>query len=190
MKTPLAASHSERSGFSLVEVLIALSIAVVMLVTVYATVISMAKGSESMINYAEMNAQTRFALEQFGRDARMASGVDSASPTAIRLEREFSGTLYDVEYVYSGAGGTFRRTVYDEGTSNVAGLSDADAVLLFGVHQLTLNYYTLRNDPTTNPVEIKHVQMEALMQRSVLSTTNSNDIISTRFMMRNRDVSN
>lgn len=162
-------------GFTLAEVLIAMTIAGFMLSASYATILALAKGTHSMANYSEMNGQTRMALEIFGRDARMASAVHTASANQL----SFTATGDVIEYEYSPAANTFQRTVN----------SDPPRVLLFDVEDLHLRYYTLRHDETTRPIEVKHVQLEAKMQRRVLQFVNTNYLLSARFMMRNQDVS-
>lgn len=179
-----------QSGFTLVEVIVAMTIGVFILASSYATIMSLAKGSESMINFSEMNGQTRTALELFGRDSRMARDVESATANTVRLERSISGTVYDVVYAYVPTAGTFTRTVYEDDTTTIAGLPDANKTLLFDVDELALTYYTLRHDETVKPISIKHVQLEAKLERKVLNIANTNYIISARFMMRNKDVSN
>ncbi len=54
-----------------------------------------------------------------------------------------------------------------------------------------MNYYRYNRDELAlNPLETKHIQLEAKLQRNVLGITNTNYIISARFMMRNKDVTN
>jgi len=179
----------KRAGFTLVELLMATTIGGMLLAITTSAVLSMAVSSRSMLNYTEMNAQMRLTLETFSRDVRMARNVEQASPVSIRLVREIEGLPRSVEYAYSEPGGTLRRTVRDAGTQRVSDLPGADQTLLWDVKDLALHYYTLRNRETLNPFEIKHVQLEAVMQRTVLTLDNTHDILSARFMMRNRDVS-
>ena len=184
-------SKQAKKGFTLPEMMITLTISAIVLTSAYATLASLAKGSRSMINFSEMNTTSRFALEMFGRDARMARDVEVSTPSRVRLEREIDGTTYDVEYVYDAQAGTFRRTIYNNDTNTIAtGVARPDRVLIYDVSDLNLNYYTLRHAVTDRPIEVKHVQLEAVLERQVISLTNTNYIISARFMMRNKDVSN
>ncbi|MGC9451043.1 MAG: PilW family protein [Oceanipulchritudo sp.] len=175
-----------RQGFTLTEVMVTLTISAFLLASVYATVMSLAKGSESMINYSEMNRQARIALELFGRDIRMASWVDSASKYKIRIEREIRNTTYDVEFEYNPQAGTLSRFVYDHDTNSIADIPNADRILIYDIDDLAFSYFTQQQNTPMTITDIKHVQLEALMERKVLNIINTNEIISARFMMRNK----
>ena len=112
------------------------------------------------------------------------------------LEREIDGTSYDIYYVYMPNTGTFSRTIFvddnetDPSKKTVASINGARTTFLYDVDELNLKYYNFRQSQTTNHREIKHVQIEGLMERRVLNLTNTNYVISARFMMRNKDVTN
>jgi type II secretory pathway component PulJ len=184
--------NNPKAGFSLAEVMVAMTISMFILATSYATILSLAKGSESMINFSEMNGQSRIALEQFGRDARMASDVISDkdhgfSSTEMWIQRRTSAsdtTPILVGYIFDANSKTFRRLVQDQ-----FGNSINDQILLYDVEALDLYYYRYKNDEDAlNPLETKHVQLEATLQRNVLNLKNTNYILSARFVMRNKDV--
>lgn len=177
----------QKSGFSLVEIMVSMTIATFILASSYATLISLSKGTESMVNFSEMNGQTRNALELFGRDSRMASSVIHARTRSFRMEREMGGNQIEVRYRYIPNAKTFERITFDD-TGTVTGRR----TLLYDVDDLNFNYYTARQAQTngTGLADIKHVQLEAKLERKVLNITNTNYIISARFMMRNRHVAN
>ena len=168
-----------KRGFTLAEVLVTLTLSGVVLAASTGSLLFLAKSSRGMTNYQEMNLASRFTLEEFASDARMTVNVVSASSTAVALEVYNSvGSTTNVTYAYNAGAGTFTRTV-----------GGATQVLLEDVEELELNYFTLRRDPTTTPLEIKEIQLQAVMKRNALSIANTNEIISARFMMRNRAVS-
>lgn len=193
-----------KAGFTMAEVLVATVISVFILASSYATIISLAKGSESMINFTEMNTQTRQALELFGRDARMGGTVHSFSKTKFTTLRELwdNGSNKYVEryitYEYVPSAGTFTRTI--QGVAIVKGAEVPGTVirretLLFDVEEMNFYYYRLVDpeipnyDPIARTVlEVKHVQLEAKLKRTVLNLDNTNYILSARFMMRNKNV--
>lgn len=192
----------KRSGFTLAEVMVASTISVFILASAYATVISLAKGSESMINFTEMNTQTRQAIELFGRDARMASNVlwEGFSPDSVVMTR-ILGTdedgnptaTRDYAYIYDPDTKVFMRQVWDpeyDPENHPEYLDEEKSrTLVTEVDELNFNYYTVLHAATSHPPDVKHIQLEAKLQRSVLNITNTNYIISARFMMRNKDVS-
>jgi|TARA_B110000495_G_C23022609_1_gene606920 hypothetical protein len=149
------------------------------------SIMALAKGSESLINYTEMNTQSRVALQLIGRQIRSAADVVSASSSTLTVDCiEGDGSTTRNAYVYSSTNKTL--TV----TSTPAGGSSVSNVLLNDINYLAFDYFTLRHVTTTAPLEIKHVQLEAELLRNVLAQTNRNHIISARFMLRNKRVSN
>lgn len=164
---------------TLPEVLIAVVLSGLVLAAATGSLLFLAKTSKGLGNYQEMNMASRFALEDFGSDARMTAQVNSASTSSVSLEvYDSTGGLTTVAYSYDSSAGTFSR--------NTGGVVD---VILKDVEALSLIYYNLYGNPTTNKLEVKEIQLQAEMKRNVLSIKNTNEIISARFMMRNRAVS-
>ena len=199
MKTTLIKS---KSGFSLMEVMVAVTISAFILTSAYAAIISLATGSESLMNYSEMNSQSRKAIELFGRDARATANVNTFSTSRFTLLREvWTGSYYAdrfVTYDYVSAAGTFSRiensAVLVKGAL-VPGAEVSRKILLYDVEELNFKYYRLYDpeikdyDPIARTrLEVKHVQIEAKLLRNVLTNENTNYIISARFMMRNKNV--
>ncbi|MDQ8201653.1 prepilin-type N-terminal cleavage/methylation domain-containing protein [Pelagicoccus sp. SDUM812003] len=173
------ASERARKGFTLVEVLVAISLAGMILGFSIGSLVFLARTSQGAWNYQDMNTQSRFALESFASDARMTEDVNSISSSAVSLE------------VYNAAGGTttvLYQFVPDRNVF-VRVVGGVEKVLLNDVETLQLTGYTLRRATTLDRLEVKEIQLEAVMQRDVLTTTNTNEIISARFLMRNRPVS-
>ncbi|MEX0325667.1 MAG: type II secretion system protein J [Puniceicoccaceae bacterium] len=195
---------NSKAGFSLVEVLVATVISVFILGSSYATIISLAKGSESMINFTEMNTQTRTSLELFARDSRMCENVYEFTNNKISILRELwdsstnSYTKRYVIYQFVPEAGTFTRSIHRASLVSGAYVPSTlieSETLLFDVEEMNLFYYRLVDPeiPNYDPIartklEVKHVQLEAKLKRTVLNLDNTNYILSARFMMRNKDV--
>ncbi len=176
-------SAGGRKAFTLTEVLITLTLCGIVLAASTGSLLFLAKTTKGLGNYQEMNMSSRFTLEDFGSDARMTVDVNSATASTVSLEvYDASGGISTVVYSYNADAGTFSRTT--------GGSTD---VILKDVQSLELVYYNLYgvadDDGSINPLEVKEIQLQAEMQRSVLSIKNTNEIISARFMMRNRSVS-
>ena len=62
-------------------------------------------------------------------------------------------------------------------------------VLLEDVDRFALSYFDLTRGATTNALSVKEVQIEAILLKEVLTINNTDEIISARFMLRNRRVS-
>lgn len=170
---------ASRKGFTLVEILVTLSLSGLVLAASTGSLIFLAKSTAGVGNYQEMNMTSRFALETFASDARMTVDVNSATAASVSMEvYNSSGGTTTVVYSYDATAGTFTRTV--------GGVAD---VLLEDVEKLDLKYFTLRRDETFTPLEVKEIQLQATLRRQTLSIGNTNEIISARYMMRNRAVS-
>lgn len=196
MKT---AFRSSKSGFTMAEVIMAVTISAFVLTSAYAAIMSLAKGTESLVNYTEMNNLSRNALEIFARDARMTKDVSDWSASKFSGKRKvWNGTGYVWRYIvyeYFPNAGTFERSVFTVDADNTPGTELENEILLYDVEDLNLVYYRMHDpeinnfDPIARSVlEVKHVQLEALLTRNVLTTENTNYIISARFMMRNKYV--
>ena len=199
-------SQSAKKGFSLAEVVVAVTISAFVLTSSYAAIISLAKGSESMTNYTEMNSKSRFTLETFGRDMRMAKAVKDFNPnnadhnTRITILRDVwdnATSDYIERYItdeYLPSAGVFQRVVNAVAVaangSQSIGSEVKREILLFDVINLDIQYFNLVNNTNANvsALSVKHVQISATLQRSVLGFKNTNYIISARFMMRNKRV--
>ncbi|MET3871366.1 prepilin-type N-terminal cleavage/methylation domain-containing protein [Puniceicoccus vermicola] len=164
------------SGFTLVELLIAVAILTFGLIGAYAAISLLGKGSESVISYSEMNSQSRKMLTYLGRDVRAADDISIADETKLML---------------TDLGGNSITYEYDSENETVSRTKNAEAMTILGnVTDCKFSYYTLRQASTSRPVEVKHVQLQARMKRPILSLTTSDDIVTARFMMRNHEVSN
>lgn len=172
-------SGSSRRGFTLAEVLVAVALSGVILAASTGSLLFLAKSSNGLGNYQEMNMRSRFALEEFGSDARMTEEVTAVSATSVTLVvYTAGGGTANVVYSYDSVAGTFTRT--EGGVSRV---------MLEDIESLAMTCFQFdRVTETTNPLEVKQIQLEVVMQRETLAIANTNEIISARFMMRNRSV--
>ncbi len=168
-----------RAGYTLVELLIAMGIGGIFLTGAMTSVNMLARSSVSVGHYANMNASSRRALEIFASDVRMAADVVTSTSTNLVFEAyDDTNTLVTVSYAYDASADEVYRT-YDGTTSTI----------LTEVDDFSLGYYDLTGASTTNSLSVKEVEIDASLIRTVLSLENTNEIISSRFMMRNRKVS-
>ena len=57
------------------------------------------------------------------------------------------------------------------------------------IKSLSFRYYNLLGNETLNPVEVKKIQIEAILEDTVFKIENTTNIVSAKFMLRNRKVS-
>lgn len=177
----ITTAHSKKGGFTLVEMLISMTIGAIALSLGLSSIVFLSRGMVGLINYADMNTASRQALEIFSRDIRMGSNVQASQIDylAFNIQRR-SGSADFVVYEYDEDAGI----LYREFNGN------PKTALLREIEDMEMRYFTLRGDPTINPLEVKEVQFEVIMEQRALQLTNTNHIISAQFMMRNRTVSN
>ncbi len=170
--------RSRKRGFTLAEVLIAVSISSVFMSGITSSYIFIFKSSLGMSQYIEMSTQSQIGLERFGRDMRMAVDVSAATSTAITLEVQGESGTSTVQYIYDSSSKSLNRI---DGSWNLTVISN--------IESLSFRYYNLLGNTTTNPVEVKKIQLEALLEKTVFEVKNTTNIVSAKFMLRNRKVS-
>ena len=159
--------------------MISLTIAVLILGAATSSIMLLARSTAAQAHYVDMNATTRRALEQFFADIRMGFDVSTATSTGIAFSAyDESGSTVSIIYRYDSSAGTLTR--YYGGVSSV---------VLTDITRFSMLYYTLRLTETSAPEEVKEVQIRASLSKDVLNIAKTNEIISARFMMRNRQVS-
>ncbi|MBI2496680.1 MAG: prepilin-type N-terminal cleavage/methylation domain-containing protein [Opitutae bacterium] len=86
MITSTARPEDRRAaGFTLVELMVAGGIGSVILTGVLSVVLMMGRSGLSASNYADMEAQSRRAVDEFAQDVRMASNLTWNSATSVTL---------------------------------------------------------------------------------------------------------
>lgn len=181
-----------QSGFTLVEIIVATSLSLILLASVFATFLSFAESIKKVGAYSEMNQQSRFLLETFARDVRVAEDITAATANSIVIQlpstAPYNGNT--VEYTYDSGLEIFSRLERDSGGVQVG----ASRILLDGVTQFAFSYFNPLGDALDISTDslllsVKGVQLEAELYREVIgSGVVSEYVISGRFTMRNRPV--
>lgn len=170
-----------KAGFTLVELMVAIALGSVVLGGATFSINMWARSAIGLGNYADMSGRCRRALDIFASDVRMADDVFVSTADTFTFEAfgPGSGTVM-VSYAFDSTTGDLIRT-YD----------GASTVLLDDVAKFTFLYYNIKDrvNPTVNPLEVKEVQIGAVLAKKVIRLSNTDEIISARFMLRNRLVS-
>ena len=174
-----AGSHSSRrarAGFSLVELLISLTLVMMLTLALLSSYVFIARGDRSLQNYGDMNSQARKLLEQLGQDLRAATDVTNFTETSLALtvpSNAAATTTQDVVWEFNSADRTVTR-VDDSTTTTYA--RDVETFAFY--------YANGNNVETTSLVEVKQVQLSLRMLRLVASSITSQYVISAQFTMR------
>lgn len=170
-----------RAGFTLPEVLITLLISSVILAAVFSSYIFLAKSCISIMDYSDMDTEARASLEVFSREVRQAQDISGFSANGCTLTVPMLGSSYTVNYTYVPADRTFYRAY---GTSQ-------EKALITGVDSFTLQRFNLNHLAAANDLETKQLQLDVLAERAGNPKFRAtNNVLSARFIMRNKQVSN
>ncbi len=175
-------------GFSLVEVLMAITISGILIASVMGTFIGFSRSIRGVEAYAEMNKSSRETLAVFARDVRAARSVTQATDSSLHFTlpavAPYNGRR--LEYTYNSTLDTFSRVERDSGGTQLS-----SRILLDGVEQFVFSYFNpsgaaLPVGTPSLPLSIKGVQLEASLQRSIYGTSDKTYTTSGRYSMRNR----
>jgi type II secretory pathway pseudopilin PulG len=182
----MSAGRRERirrtGGFSLVELIISLTLVMMLTLALLTSYVFIARGDQSLQNYGDMNAQARKLLERLGEDLRAATDVVdfTASQLTLTVPTNTTATASeDVTWDYNSVDGTVTRQ---------AGTATA-ATLARDVQTFAFFYANGNNVETTSLVEVKQVQLSMRMLRLVASSVTSEYVISAQFTMRAKSTS-
>ena len=165
-----------RAAFSLVELLISLSLVMMLTLALLTSYVFIARGDRSLQNYGDMNAQARKLLEQLGEDLRGATDVT-----------DFTASSLTLTVPTNTAGTTTQDVIWDfDSASGVVTRQDAarTSTLARDVQSFAFFYANGNNVQTASLVEVKQVQLSLRMLRLVASSVTSEYVISAQFTMR------
>jgi len=159
------------------------TLAVIIIGISASSLISLGKATTGAGNYADMNFRSRMVLEKFGADIRAGSSVIAFTDSRFEFNYLDSSNIEQtVVYEYNSGDKKLYRTEGGVTRSILENLSEFE-----------LDYFNLRlvDVPTGSSTNsVKGVRVDARMEQKVVTLGTSNEILSARFMMRNRLVSN
>lgn len=187
---------SRNKGFTLVEVLIAAGLASFVMVGILSAFLFLTRAGLSTQNYADMEIQSRTAMEIFAQDVRVAEDIRWNSSTSLTLTVEIDDVTKYFTYAYNSGSATFtRQQVSSPSTQGAIGSA---TTLITGIKSGTFQYTAYKIDTgtidlttvsdTTNMMT-KQVQiaLETERAQSGLAVA-TNKVISARFILRNKKV--
>jgi len=173
-----------RRGFTLVEMMVTVTLLGLVLVTIIPTFGVFARSIAGLGNYSAMSRDSRSGLELISRDFRAAEDLTLANSGEVTLVLPADAGGGTVNYKYNISEESFVRTAVPD-----SGITSEDKLFL-DVKEFSMVYYNKRGDDVTEEASIlaeaKSVQMNAKLVKKVLTTDNTDYIISARFLMRNK----
>ncbi len=175
-------------GFTLVEIMVAVTLLGLVLVTMIPTFSVFTKSVAGLGNYTSMSRNSRSGLELISRDFHTAETLTFASASECTMTLPVDAGGGTVNYKYNSTNKTFTRTVTPLSGTTVS------AELFDDVNQFSLVYYNKLGADVTSSAAVlktaKSVQINAKLVKKVITTANTDYIISARFLMRNKYVEN
>lgn len=181
--------RARRRGHTLVELLIASTLAALTLAGVLSSFLFLVRSGTNIRNYSDMESQARKALELFAEDVRQASAITWTSNTSVTL----AVNSQPITYTYTSVGEAFVRI-------SLVGTTPVKRVLISGItpNTFTFRAYTVSGielplasgaDLTAAGVNTKQLQISLEATRTnqtVVAATNT--VLSARFILRNKIV--
>lgn len=178
------------SGFTLVELIMATAISGIILASMVGTFLTFAVGVQSIGAYTQMSKSSRTVLEYFARDVRSAEDVRQVTESSLTIVAPSSGfyTGSEVTYDYDPDAKVLFRIERDAAANEIS-----NQILLEGVEAFIFSYFDplgkrLSAKSPSILLSVKSVQVDAELLREVSRSDATDYIISARFMMRNRPV--
>jgi prepilin-type N-terminal cleavage/methylation domain-containing protein len=175
-------------AFTLVEVLIAMSLGSIIIAGVFSAFLMMVRSGVRLSSYATMETETRRAFERLGIDARMANNFTSTivggviTSFTLTIPTQDLTNQTQVTYGYDTSDSTNKKLYYVPGA--VASETNGRVVLVNNVTGLTFLRYdgssNLIPASVTSDATIKHIQISISVSRSGVSTQDRSIVAATQ----------
>jgi prepilin-type N-terminal cleavage/methylation domain-containing protein len=186
--------RSGRRGFTLVELLIAMSLGTIVLAGVFSAFLMLVRSGMRTSNYSVMETETRRAFEQLGIDARMANNFTSIytgnviTAFTLTIPSNDLTSQRQVTYGIDSSDSTNMKLYMVPG--NDPTVTTGRLVLVSKVVGLTFLRYdangTLIPASTTSDAGVKHVQASLSVRRVSSGIAAATQVIrSSAFTLRN-----
>jgi len=169
--------RDRRAGFSLVELVIATTIAAIVLAAILSAYLFVGRNLSRLVNTQEQEVKSRRTLRLFTNDVSAAIRLNSATSNAFSLTKPLASGNATVTYTYASGNGTLTRV---EGSST--------QTLLTGITAFALEYYNEKGSSTTSAQSVKSVELSftTAVGNASIGTLASYATVSPRVVLRNK----
>ena len=181
-------TSSANSGFTIVELMIAVILSAIVFAAIFAGYIFMARNLTRLADFEQQQVQNRQVLYQFEKDAGNALQVATASSGTLVLTMS-SGT---VTYTYSSTNNNLVRTdTTVTPNTTVTELSNIVSASVPVPVPFTFRYYTNLGSITSTTINIKQIELTyvSAIGNSANGTLSSTTVTSARVTLKNKTTS-
>jgi prepilin-type N-terminal cleavage/methylation domain-containing protein len=176
------------AGFTLVELMVASGIGSFILTGVLSVVLMMGRSGLAASNYAEMEAQSRRAVDEFAQDVRMASNLswNNATSVTLTVPDNYPADANRVTYGFdNSATGPTAKSFYRQAGN--PGSSRPRTVLAHNVTALGFARYTRTNAVAASELSTKRLQLTMNLRTTRQTTVDQNTlVVSASYVLRNK----
>lgn len=165
-------STKGRAGFTLVEFLVTLAVSGLLFLAVAVLGLYSGRSFAGLVNYADLDARSRHALDRMTRDVRQVNRLTSNTATSLVFE-DWDGA--QLRYVYSPQNRTLSRI---KGGNTEVLLSECNN-LTFAIFQRNPIGGTYNQFPTASPATTKLINVTWSCSRKILGTTMNTENVQT-----------
>lgn len=188
MITSTARRDHREAGLTLVELMIASGIGSFVMTGVLSVVLMMGRSGVSAANYADMEAQSRRAVDEFAQDVRMSSDLAWNSSTSVTLTVPDNYAAYGNKVTYAldsattgPTAGSFFRLPGD------AGSTGSRIALARNVTTLAFTRFTRTNTVAADDFSAKRLQLTMNLRTTAQTTVDQNTlVVSASYVLRNK----
>lgn len=186
-----------RAGFTLVEMLVAMGISALLVLTVTSLSMYSSRNFVALSNYSELDTANRLAMDQFTSDVRQANFVVSADTNRLVLnapDPNYPSLNGTVTYVYSPHAGTLTRIAnFPTRYRSTVLLTGCDELQFnLGQRNFDTNGVPYRGLPLASPETVKKtakvIDVSWLCSRSILGIkANTESVQTARVVIRKQE---
>ncbi len=191
MKITPSNTRYASSGFSLMELLVAVGISSMLIIAILSVTLFTARSYAAMVNYVDLDNFSRSTLDSMTSEIREADYLIDGTATSMRFQfsNSTNGKNWSVDYIYNPEARTLTRI--QEGLE--------PKVMLQECNFLELNYFkrnpstnefdlfSTAKPPVVNPQECKAIQLSWVCSRDIMQrAVNTESVQSARVVIRKK----
>ncbi len=174
------AASEKMHGFTLVELLIAVTILGLVLAGTYSTFFSFSKSTKVSLTHLDQSAELQHAFESIHKSMRAISEVHQTTASTFEFTTaKMDGTTERIRYFFDANAGEFIRHSVTDNT---------DRVLVNDVTAVKFTYFDRFGDETSTQIDMNAAKLDITSERKGASGIKSVDTETALITFRNRTI--